>query len=478
MTNNPNNDYFNSKEFINNLTLFENAQKAGRGCILGSDELADIAEYYFEKGLYSKAREAAEYATSLYPDAAAPLLFLANFEMNMKKDAKKAKELIDRVDDRTTPEYFTTLAEYFINIDDKRSALDTLAAGKDSADTDDVSFYILDAAYLLYDYGMTREADEWKEMYADKGSAEYLKLQARSCCERGDKAKAIELLEKVIDKDPFSADNWILLSGIQLMDDRYAEAATSAEYAIAIDDKLYAAYQNQGNAYFKMCNYEKALEAYNKMEMLCDNEVTDLLKARCFFCMQKTAEAYSLLIRAKNKCTDNIPNMTDIYKDLAIICGWSPNPQEAFKYLDWLKKNDKKDAELGLIEGAVLLSMNRLEEANRVFSEGYEMAENKLEYLFQVGVSFYEHSFDTAAYLLFKEIFNKDPHRTRGLAYLAVTCNYLGHEDEFLHYLELSTKENPDEAKAVLGEFFPKGMAPYDYLEYARRNMGGNRNVK
>lgn len=472
MTNNSNNDYFKSKEFINNLQLFENSQKAGVDCILSSDELADIAEYYFEKGYTQKAKNVAEYATSLYPDATSPLVFLARFHINIKKDYETALLYINKITDTTALDYYTILIEYFLATGQPRKALETFSKAKDYIEEEDIFYLKLDTAYLLYDYGLVDAADSIKEEFDDKESEDYLKMQARSLSERGDHIAAIETFEKVIDKDPFNVDNWILISNLQLMADRYSDAATSAEYAIAIDDKQADAYMNLGNSYFKMCNYAKALDAYDKYSNLTDNELAYILKARCYFCMQDIPTAYMMLITAKEKCTDNKNNLIDIYKDLAIICGWSNEPEMAYKFINLLKKENYKDAELNLIEGGILLGMKKLEKANDVFTKGYEISNNQQEYLFQVAVSFYEHSYDKAAYLLFKEIFTRNPKRIRGLAYLAITCNYLGFEDEFLKYLALAVEKNPDEAKAVLGEIFPKSMQPYDYLEYAKRTLG------
>lgn len=472
MTNNSNNYYFKSEEFINNLRLYEDSQKAGGGCILSSDELADIAEYYFEKGAAQKARSVAEYAISLYPDATSPLVFLARFYINVKRDYKTAYKYISRITDTSALEYYTILIEYYLATGEYDKARQTFIKAEDNIDQEDSLYLILDTAYLLYDYGQTDEADKLKERIEDKESEDYMKMTARSLSERGDNDGAIEMLEKVIDKDPFNVDNWILISSLQLMADKYSDSATSAEYAIAIDDKQADAYMNLGNSFFKMCNYTKALDAYDKYSKLSDNELGDILRARCYFCMQDTAKAYQLLMVAKGKCTDNKNNLIDIYKDLAIVCGWSSKPETAFEYINLLKKEKYKDAELNLIEGSILLGMKKLEEANDVFTIGYELSTNKQEYLFQVAVSFYEHSYDKAAYLLFKEIFTRDPKRIRGLAYLAVTCNYLGFEDEFLKYLTIAVEKNPDEAKAVLGEMFPNSMQPYDYPEYARRTLG------
>lgn len=292
MTNNSNNDYFKSEEFINNLQLFENSQKAGDDCILSSDELADIAEYYFEKGDTQKAKNVAEYAISLYPDATSPLVFLARFNICTKKDYDTAFQYINKITDQTALDYYTILIEYYLATKQPKKATEAFDKAKENIDEEDKFYLNIDTAYLLYDYGFTDEADKLKEEIEDKESEDYLKMQARSLSERGNNIAAIEIFEKIIDKDPFNVDNWILISNLQIMADRYSDAATSAEYAIAIDDKQADAYMNLGNSYFKMCNYAKALDAYDKFSNLTDNELGYILKARCYFCMQDITTAY------------------------------------------------------------------------------------------------------------------------------------------------------------------------------------------
>lgn len=471
MIENPTDNYFNSEEFKNNLRLFEEARKASGNCILGSEELSDIAEYYYEAGMFRKAREAAEYAVSLYPEASSPKIFLARLYLNVKKDRKAARMYIREITDRTSMEYFTLITEYFLTEGKQDKARETASNGLETVDEEDLQYYIIDVAHLFIDFRMTDDAGEWADKVDDKKTDDYMKLRARLYAENGDKDKAIGILEKLIDKNPFSTDYWNLLSMVQMNADRYQDAATSSEYAIAINDSNSEAFMNQGNAYFKMCNYEKALKAYTRFSELNDSELGEILKARCFFCMQKPELALIHLQAAKQRCTENRVNLIDIYKDLSIVYGWLGNSDKAFEYINLLKKNKFEDTELSLIEGGVLLGMNKFDEANNVFTSGYEKSDNQEEYLFQVAVSFYEHGYDRATYLVLKEIFSIDPQRTRGLAYLAVTCNYLGMKEEFLKYLKMATEKNPDEAKAVLGELFPKGMEPYDYCEYVKQHM-------
>ena len=52
--------YFSSEEFLEKLKLYEEAQKEGRNVFIEPDFLADIAEYYHDKGRLEEAIKAAE----------------------------------------------------------------------------------------------------------------------------------------------------------------------------------------------------------------------------------------------------------------------------------------------------------------------------------------------------------------------------------------------------------------------------------
>ncbi len=474
MTEDLNYNYFESEEFKNSLSLFEQCREEGKSCILGSDELADIAEFYYENGKYTLAREAAEYATTIYPDACAPRVFLARFSLALKKDCNEAWENISRISDTTLPEYFTILGEYQLARGNNKAATETFADGETTIHEDERQDYRLDVAFLLLDYSLTKEATEWAQRITDKNSPEYKKLCARLHFEKGEHEKAIEILEKALDKNPFYTDYWNLLATIQLSADKYSDAAASSEYAIAINDGCAESYLNLGNAYFKLCNYDKAIEAYTRFAALNENELGEILLARCYFCKQMAKEAIKHLAEAQKRCSDNRQNFVDIHKDLAIIYGWTGEGSKAFRHIDILKNMNYDDPELNLIEGGVLLGMNKFSKANEVFMRGYEKSELPNEYLFQVAVNFYEHNFDDVAYQMLKEIFRLEPQRTRGLSYIAVCCNYLGLKDEFLFYLKEAVEKNVDEAKAVLSEIFPASVTPQDYYEFALKHFDKN----
>lgn len=468
MINNPLDSYFNSEEFKSNLALYEKSKEEGRDCILSSDELADIAEYYFECGDYPKARAAAEYAVSLYPDAQAPLTFLARYSLVVRKDKDKAKEYLKRMVVSDMIDYYCIVAEYYLFEGKNEKAFDSLQKGELLIEDDEEhEDYIYDAVCLLLDYSQIDEAKTWLERFKDKETDDVLRLNARLLFESGDYDGGAKIMETLIDRKPFDAELWSNFASAQLNFEKYSDALTSCDYALAVNDKFPMAYFNQGAAYFKLGNYQKAIAAYNRFAEDSNSEQADLMKARCYFCLQQTDKSLELLAEAEKKCSENRASLYDIYKDYAIVYGWSAQYDKAFFYLEKLKEENFVDAELDLIEAGIYLGMAKFTEANDAFAKGYDKAKSKPNYLFQVAVTYYEHGCDLAAYLVMKELFDEEPDRVRGLAYMAACCNYLGRREEFLDYLKLCVDRNPEEAVAVLADFFPKGMLPSEYLEYA-----------
>lgn len=470
-------NYFNTDEFKNYLRLYEKSQQEGTSCILSSDDLADISEYYFLIGKMAKAKEAAEYAASLYPDASAPYFTLARFSLVAEKDKESARKYIEKISDKSTGSYYLIIAEYYLFDKKPDKAVKAIQHGMAVLQDEELADLSVDAAALFIDYGYIEEAKGYlaMERHEDYDIDYVQKLKARIDFLEGKYDDGLQLYENLIDKDPFNSENWKRLAAEQNASDKYSASASSCEYAIAINDKDEEAYMLLGNAYFKMCNYDKALEAYRKFLELSDNELAYIMISRCYFCMQDMEKSLEYLKLAEEKCVDNTSNQIDLYRDFAIIYGWKGNFDEAFKYLEKLKKMGKDDADTCLIEGGLLLDMNKFEQANDIFSKGFEQAADTQEYMYMVAVSFYEHRNDMAAYMLLKKIFEENPERTRGLAYITACSYYLGMESEFLKYLKLSVDNNPEEAEAILAGIFPEGMKPYDYMEYAQRTSGNKK---
>lgn len=82
-------DYFESEEFLDILSRYEQAISSDHTPYMDSDELIDVADYYMSEGKHQKAKEATELALELHPDAEDPVTMMADimFETHQWKDA-------------------------------------------------------------------------------------------------------------------------------------------------------------------------------------------------------------------------------------------------------------------------------------------------------------------------------------------------------------------------------------------------------
>ena len=193
----------------------------------------------------------------------------------------------------------------------------------------------------------------------DNQTDDVLHLNARLLFENGDYDGGAKIMEKLIDRKPFDAELWSNFASAQLNFEKYSDALTSCDYALAVNDKFSMAYFNRGAAYFKLGNYSKAIEAYNRFAEDSNSEQADLMKARCYFCLQQADKSLELLAEAEKKCSENKASLSDIYKDYAIVYGWSAQYDKAFSYIKKLREWNCIDAELDLIEAGVYLGMTK-----------------------------------------------------------------------------------------------------------------------
>lgn len=65
------------------------------------------------------------------------------------------------------------------------------------------------------------------------------------------------LFNELLDKDPYSANYWNALAGVQYMKEDYSGALTSSEYAIAIDPNDANGLLSKANTLYAMGNHDE-----------------------------------------------------------------------------------------------------------------------------------------------------------------------------------------------------------------------------
>ena len=71
-------DYFQSEEFLDILSRYEQAINSSGTPYMDSDELIDVADYYMTQGKHKEAKSATKLALELHPDAEDPITMMAD----------------------------------------------------------------------------------------------------------------------------------------------------------------------------------------------------------------------------------------------------------------------------------------------------------------------------------------------------------------------------------------------------------------
>ena len=90
-------DYFQSKEFRNILTAYEQRKDKEKSVYLDADDFADIADYYLTVDKFDKAIEALDMGLSIHPndDSILVVQSAAYILQRMYKEAEEVLSLLD-----------------------------------------------------------------------------------------------------------------------------------------------------------------------------------------------------------------------------------------------------------------------------------------------------------------------------------------------------------------------------------------------
>lgn len=290
--------YYKSKEFKAILDKYENADKPN--AVLGTDEYADIAQYYHEAGDDDKALQAARTAVEIYPGSVAPLSFLARYELIEKQNSEKAKEIAAQIADKEDPDYHLLIAEIMLaekKINDAEDYLEKTWNGFYGDDYyDDMP---LDVAVLFTDYGELELAEKWLDRSDETEEADYILVKAKVLINNKKFAEGEKLVDKLINDDPYSGEYWNLMAILQIEDGRYSDAVTSADYALAIDPNDLGALMNKGKALGELGNLQGAEKCYKKYLSLEPNDpLVYKMLSGILLSQNKLVEAYKAIVRA------------------------------------------------------------------------------------------------------------------------------------------------------------------------------------
>lgn len=499
------NKYTNSSDFKELLEHYEKVEKSGELVYFDCDDLIDIAEYYHEKDEPYKAEKAAQYCSKLYPEESAPKLFCARMALIDFADVEKAKRIMaDLHEEKESIEGIYVRAEIMLcegEVEEAEKYLQEKYARfvshmnsskqneEEDEDEDDIPDFALDVALMYSDHDCFDLAEQWISKVPkleDDVLVPFYDTWTRIYMSKGMYEEAEKTINKLIDTDSFNVNAWILLCDIQQHQARYNDALQSIEYAIAISPNEPNAYLSRGNCLYALNRLEEAEQDFKRYAQLTDGDaLSDLILATTKFCRQDNDGAYEYA----KKVYDNVEMLPpfqqlEALRTCATIAAKVADIGFAEQCCDRMRQMGVPDEEIDIIKGGICMETMELERAVAYFNKAVTKSEYDIKVIARIGIICYEAGAMPYAYRLLKEavsVTKKNEYLNappRSLAFLAGACRFLGKRDEYLHYLEYAAKLMPLDTSSVLGDYFPLGTEPSQYLEIEKKNnrMGGSIN--
>lgn len=465
-------DYFDSKEFQKLLETYEKAQDAGQPVFMDSDELAEIADFYQMQSQMDKAEKAIQLALNLSPGAIAPLTYRIH-EALYNGNTEAAWKYFGQIIETDEPDYIYDKGEILIAEGRIDEADKYFKEEFENVPQEESQDYVIDVASIYSDYGISDKAMEWMARANREDSADFKELMARTLFGLGKYKDSAKIFNELLDKDPFQKRYWNALASAQFMNEDYPSSIESSEYAIAIDPEDPEGLIAKANGLYRLNNYEKALEYFDRyLEKVPNDEFAMLNKSTCYINLGQEDKAIETLHQSLDAAGSDSPYLTDIYQELAFAYGDKGDADKALYYLNKTDELDCDHVQIMVVKGHILLSAERLDEAQEMFKQAVLKSENATPTLLRIIVSLYDNKYVEGAYNMLQKFFavaekdNKD-----GYAYMALCCHDLKYHEEYLRYLKKACEINPSECRMVLAHLFPSDVMPQDYYEYLKSQI-------
>ena len=398
-----------SEKRLNNLArLFESKRAKGESVFMDVDDFADLCSWYDNNYNAEKGDEVMRYALDVYPESSMLHIEQA-YRLLDKGDIEGAKLLTQEIEDDLTGDLQILKARLLIEQGHYEEADDLL-----NSQPGDLLDPIL-VANMYIDTHFSNKALDWVQQHGKglEDEEEYLCVLVNGYCYTKRYQEAIQICEKLIDRDPFSAHYWLTLGRCQLALGEYHHALDACDFAVTNDEDLGEAYLTRCNLYALLGNEERAkkdLQQAIRLKAVVPGDMNELdlglllEEGRC----EEALKLMKFYLKYMDLTEEQVLNiyyrMGMCYTDI----GWYQAAHDCFnKVLD----ASPQDADTMVKKALVYLEELKPDEAQKILLLAAKAAPE------------------------WKNLYKM----------IAVISLYMGHYDDFRHYGELSGDPLPEE---------------------------------
>lgn len=386
------------------LARYEKMLKENGKAYFDADEWEEIAFQYEVAEKFKEALTAVEYGLSMHP---------GNIPLSVKKarylldtDAvDEAEDLIYSLPNNSEEALLIRIEIHFIHhcFREGENLIRRLLAEEEV--TCDLCLRIMD---LYIDFGYFDEAVDFVDE-ADRilpNSTDLLSEMALLCEEKQRYDKAVELYNRLIDRNPYSTVDWFNLAKVYALQKKYDKAVDACDFALTTkeDDKNILSFK--GYCLYDMGAYREAVAVFLEYaEFAEEKAVAYELISECYVKLNQLEKSVDYLLKALAVTPEN----SNLYYQLACNYYDMGDYSEAETALLKTIELDPYDAGALSFLGELKMNEGTYDEAYRYLMEAYEIDPHNVEVLIFLGdilaqdnpgeaVSFYEKALEVNPY--------------------------------------------------------------------------------
>ena len=322
----------------------------------------------------SKALHAIKFGLNLHPDNVDLKLKEARYMLYLDR-ADEAKRIMSELADYSLDATLIRAELLFIDGYMKDGHALLLAM----LDNDDIrEDFCFDAVDIYTDYDCFDELVEFVEKAGKvlPDSRELFREMAAICEERSEYERSVIIYNKLIDKDPYSLQDWFSLAKVEALLKHYDKAVEACDFALAVKENEESIISFKGYCYYDSGQYEKAIEQFLEYESITkEKSVAYELIGECYVKLDDNNNALKFF----HKALDIEPSNSNICYQLATCYYELGDIQKAVVYLRDTLSLDSRDDEAHSFLGEILLKEGDYEEAYYHLSKSLELNEDDME---------------------------------------------------------------------------------------------------
>ena len=344
------------------LRRYEDMLRNGGRCYFDTEEIEDIARRYEMMRLFDEALGVVEYGLQLHPGNPELLVLRADYLLCLDRIEEAARQ-IDAVPVMSVDALLVRMELALINQDNSAA----LKLKNELLSSAEFSWELsLDIIEIFIDY---RESDEIAPII-DESLARLSAIDGDTMLHElaftyEDRMRfddAIGIYNRLLDRNPYAADDWFAMARLLAERERYDEAIEACDFALAIEDNKTEVMLFRGCCFYDKGDSRQAMRIFKEtLDNAPDKGHARILLAPCYSHMGQYDRSLEMLTSAVNDY--NIPPNEDIYYRIATChynLGDKPAARQALEKA--LAIDDTHIDTLSLM-GDVMLDMGPVEKA-------------------------------------------------------------------------------------------------------------------